>query len=152
MLRFAGWFASAERARFAFLLGARIPAWPAEARAGYRWLIIPRWRKLAERATWTEIGYALLRLPVSAVAAAISILAWTLGLVMLALPAYGWALPSGGPSFGDGGRTVVLHGRPVLAAFALVGFALLLAAPQVTRGLAAADAALSARGAPAAAT
>ena len=41
-LRAADWFARAERARLAFMLGARIPAWPAEGRAGYRWGIVPR--------------------------------------------------------------------------------------------------------------
>ena len=43
------------------MLGVRIPAWPAEARAGYRWGIVPRWRMLTERATWGEIGYGLLQ-------------------------------------------------------------------------------------------
>ncbi len=40
-LRLAEWFAAAERARFGLLLGVRIPAWPAGARAGYRWGIVP---------------------------------------------------------------------------------------------------------------
>jgi putative sensor protein/putative adhesin len=64
-LRFADWFGHFERARFSFLLGARIPAWPAEGRAGYRWHVVPRLNTLTERASWSEIGYALLRLPVS---------------------------------------------------------------------------------------
>ena len=145
-LRLADWFARAERARFAFFLGARIPAWPAvgsASRAGYRWGIIPRWRMWTEGATWAELGYALLRLPVSAVAAAISILVWAAGLVMLALPAYARALPNGGPSFGSGARTVVLHTGPQLAAVAVIGGLVLLAAPQLTRGLAFADGALA---------
>ena len=51
-LRLAYWFAQAERARFAFLIGAAIPAWPAPGtpgRAGYRWGIIPRWRMWSEQ-------------------------------------------------------------------------------------------------------
>ena len=90
-LRFAEWFATVERARFGFLLGVRIPAWPAGSssqRAGYRWGIVPRWRMFTERATWSEIGYGLLRLPVSAVAATVSVAAWAAGLVMLTLPLY----------------------------------------------------------------
>jgi signal transduction histidine kinase len=145
-LRLADWFARAERARFGFFLGARIPAWPAAGsagRAGYRWGIIPRWRMWTESATWAELGYALLRLPVSAVAAAISILAWAAGLVMLALPTYARALPNGGPSFGGGASTVVLHTGPQLAAAAVIGGLVLLAAPQLTRGLAVADGALA---------
>ena len=68
-LRAADWFAVAERARIALMLGVRVPGWPAGSRAGYRWGIVPRWRTLAEKATWGEIGYGLLRFPVSAVAA-----------------------------------------------------------------------------------
>jgi signal transduction histidine kinase len=140
-LRFADWFAVAERARLSLMLGVSIPGWPAGTRAGYRWLIIPRRRMLAERATWGEIGYALLRLPVSALALTLSVGIWAAALVMLTLPAYNSSLPNGGATIGD----TVLHGRAVLAASALIGFALLLAAPQLTRGLAVADGAMSRR-------
>ncbi len=54
-------------------LGAAIPAWPAQNRAGYRWGIVPRLRMFTERATWAEIGYGLLRLPFSAVALTLSV-------------------------------------------------------------------------------
>jgi signal transduction histidine kinase len=143
-LRLADWFARAERARFGFFLDARIPAWPAPGsagRAGYRWGIIPRWRMWAQGATWAELGYALLRLPVSAVALTISIAAWAAGLVLLVLPAYARALPNGGPTIGD----AVLHTRAQLTVAALIGVLVLLAAPQLTRGLAVADGALSRR-------
>jgi signal transduction histidine kinase len=138
----AHWFARAERARFAFLTGARIPAWPAPGspgRTGFRWGIIPRWRMWTEGATWAELGYALLRLPVSAVAAAISVAAWAAGLVLLILPAYARSLPSGGPTIGD----TVLHTRAEFTLSALIGAVLLLAAPQLTRGLAIADTGLA---------
>jgi len=141
MLRLAGWFAQAERARFAFLFGARIPAWPAAGsagRAGYRWGVIPDWRMFTQAPTWAELGYTLARLPISAVTASISIAAWALGLVMVTLPIYSWALPSGGATIGD----TVLNG-PELAACVILGCAVLLAAPQLTRSLAEADAAIS---------
>jgi signal transduction histidine kinase len=138
-LRAADWFAVAERARIALMLGVRVPAWPAAARAGYRWGVVPRWRMLTERATWSEIGYGLLRFPVSAVALTLSASAWAAGLVLLALPLYNRYLPSGGADIGG----TVLKSAPVLAASAVIGLALLLAAPQLTRGLATADAALS---------
>ena len=144
VLRAAGWFARAERTRFGFLLGARIAAWPAPGsggRAGYRWVVIPRWRMFREGATWAEIGYALLRLPISAVALTLSVGVWAAGLVALTLPAYSSALPGGGPNFGDG----VQSGAPFLVGSAILGAALLLAAPQVTRGLAVADTAVSRR-------
>jgi signal transduction histidine kinase len=140
-LRLAGWFARTERARFGFLLGVRILPWPAESRAGYRWGIIPRWRTLAEPATWAEIGYTVARPLVSAVTVTISIAVWAAGLVALTLPAYGPALPGGGPTIGGG----VHRGAAFLAASAVLGAALLLAAPQLTRGLAVADGAISRR-------
>ena len=114
-LRLAGWFAEAERARVGLMLGTRIPAWPTGSRAGYRWYVVPYWRKFAERATWGEIGYALLRLPVSAVAATLSVAVWAAGVVMLTLPLFNRYLPSGGAAFGD----AVLRGRPTLTASAV---------------------------------
>jgi signal transduction histidine kinase len=140
-LRLATWFARAERARLAFLLGVAIPAWSEQGRAGYRWGIIPHWRMFSERATWAELGYGLLRLPISAVAVTLSIGAWAAGLVALTLPAYGWDLPGGGPNI-DG---QVLHGPGPLVVSVVLGAALLLAAPQLTRGLAVADVAISRR-------
>ena len=100
-LRAATLYATAERARLGLMLGVRIPAWPAEARAGYRWGIVPRWRMLTERATWGELGYGLLRLPFSAVAVTLCVSAWAAGLVMLTLPLYNSLLPSGGAKIGD---------------------------------------------------
>ena len=46
-LRMAEGLAHVERVRFGFLLGVRIPAWPAGSRAGYRWGV-ERKRKLLE--------------------------------------------------------------------------------------------------------
>jgi signal transduction histidine kinase len=143
-LRFAEWFATAERARLGLMLGVRIPAWPAGSsseRAGYRWGVVPRWRMFTERATWSEIGYGLLRLPVSAVAATVSVAAWAAGLVMLTLPLYNSLLPSGGAKIGD----FVLGGTPRMTASAVIGLLVLLAAAQLTRGFAVADAAMSRR-------
>ncbi len=138
-LRVTSWFAAAERARVALMLGVRIPVWPAESRAGYRWGIVPRRRTLTERATWGEIGYALLRLPVSAVAASLSLWTWAASLVLLTLPLYNRYLPSGGAKIGD----VVFRGAPAMASAAAAGLALMLVASQLTRGFGRADARLS---------
>ena len=143
-LRMTEWFAVAERARMAMVLGVRIPAWPAPGspgRDGYRWLLVPHWRMFTQRATWGEIGYGLLRFPVSAVTATLSVAAWAAGLVLLTLPLYNRFLPSGGAEVGD----TVLKGTAVMATSAGIGLIVLLAAPQLTRGLATADAALSLR-------
>jgi signal transduction histidine kinase len=136
-LRAIGGLAWVERARFELLVGVRIPAWPAASRAGFRWGIVPRWHTLADRATWQELGYALLRFPVSVAMATASLATWIAGLVMLTLPFYNGALPNGGATLGD----TVLRGAPTMVGSAVGGFLLLLAAPQLTRGLALADAA-----------
>jgi signal transduction histidine kinase len=141
-LRLAEWFAREERARFALFTGEHIPAWPApgtDGRPGYRWGIIPRWRTWTEGATWAELCYALLRLPVSAIAASISIMAWAVGLLLVLLPVYGPSLPNGGPTFGD----TVLHTRHDLVISVVIGAVVIFAAPQLTRGLAIADGALA---------
>ena len=139
MLRCADGLAAGERARFDLLLGARIPGWPADPRRGYRWLVIPRRVTVFGRATWREIGYALLRLPVSLVTAVLSLMVWTMGVVLFTLPLYGGLLPGGGPTI-DG---TVLSGPAYLVASAIAGLLLLLAAPSVTCGLASADTAFA---------
>jgi signal transduction histidine kinase len=96
---------------------------------------------LTERATWAELGYPVARLPVSVACASLSVLAWAVGLALLALPAYTRELPGGGPSFGD----TVLHTHAELTGLTLAGLVLVLAAPQLTRGLATADSTLSRR-------
>jgi signal transduction histidine kinase len=138
-LRLASWFAVVERARAGLMLGARIPAWPAGSRTGYRWGILPHWRTLGERATWGEIGYALLRLPVSAVAVTVTVAFWSASLVLLTLPLYNKDLPSGGAKIGD----VVFTGTTTMASSAAIGLVLLLIAPQLTRGFGRIDAGLS---------
>src|SRR5438105_2542257 len=131
MFRLLGWLARFERARFELLVGQRIPPWPALSRAGYRFWLVPRWKAYAQRATWGEVGYALVRLPVSLGCWALAIFAWSAGLVLLTLPLYDGSLPSGGAVI-DG--HVLRAIPPVLAGCVLAGAGLLLAAPRVTRG------------------
>jgi signal transduction histidine kinase len=138
-LRLADWMSRAERARFGFLLGAEIPGWSAGDRAGYRWWVIPRWRTLRERATWGEFGYALLRPVVSSVALTLSVGAWAYGLAMVTLPLYNSYLPAGGADLGGD----VLHGWHAMLASVLGGIVLVLLAPQIARGFAAKDIALT---------
>jgi len=138
-LRVMDWLARFERARFGFFLGTSIAAWPAGERAGYRWGLVPRLRAYRERASWGEIGYAFLRLPVSLVTSVVTICVWALSVVLITLPLYSGALPQGGPVIGG----TVVTGTPVLAALVAGGVLLLLAAPALTRGLATADAALT---------
>jgi signal transduction histidine kinase len=134
------WYSVAERARFGFFLGERLPGWPASQRGGYRWWLVPRLRTLRQRSTWGEAAYALLRFPVSLAAAVISVCTWAFGLMLVTLPLYNRSLPDGGADIGGW----VLRGHSgVVALLAAAGAVLLVAAPQVTRGLAVLDTAAS---------
>jgi signal transduction histidine kinase len=138
-LRFTDWFARAERARFAVTLGEEIPAWPEGSRNGYRMRLLPRLAKLGEHATWREVLYAVIRGPLSAAAAFVNLGLWAMGLVLVTLPLYVWSLPGGAHLAG----TLLRGVSAVLAAG--IGLLVLLVAPQVTRGLAAADGAVARR-------
>jgi signal transduction histidine kinase len=139
-VRFATAFACFERARFALFLGRKLPRWPADPRRGYWWKIVPTTSMMRSRATWGEIGYAVLRLPASLAAFTLTAVVWAAGVTGLTLPLYAKYLPGGGPSF-NGNH--IHGGTALLAASAAAGFVVLLAAPPLTRGLASADAALA---------
>jgi signal transduction histidine kinase len=140
-LRCADWLAAEERARFAVLLGVRIPAWPADPRRGYRWLLVPRRATLTGRQTWGTVGYGLLEVVVTTVTVVLCLAVWAIGLVMVTLPLYSGLLPGGSATIGG----TALRGPLWLAASVAGGVVVLLAAPQLTRGLAVADAALARR-------
>ncbi|MGH3215861.1 MAG: sensor domain-containing protein, partial [Trebonia sp.] len=131
-LRCADWLAAEERARFAVLLGVRIPAWPADPRRGYRWLLVPRRATLTGRQTWGTVGYGLLEIVVTTVTVVLCLAVWAVGLVMVTLPLYSGLLPGGSATIGG----TALRGPLWLAASVAGGVLVLLAAPQLTRGLA----------------
>jgi len=133
----AGLFARAERARFAVLLGAVIPApapLPDEPRG---------WRRMnllfLARSTWLPTVYALIRLPLSAIQAVAVTAVWGVGLALIALPAYNGALPGGSAHLGS----FALNNLAWVALGVATGVALVLAAPSLTRALAAEDAAVA---------
>ncbi len=133
----AGLGARAERARFAVLLGAVIPApapLPDEPRG---------WRRMnllfLARSTWLPTVYALIRLPLSAIQAVAVTAVWGVGLALIALPAYNGALPGGSAHLGS----FALNNLAWVALGVATGVALVLAAPSLTRALAAEDAAVA---------
>jgi signal transduction histidine kinase len=134
VLLLAGWFARAERARFALLLGERIPD-PGRYRppAGGWWQRMRQY--LGARTTWRQFSYALLRLPLSCVQFVIVLTVWPVALAMIALPAYYRALPRGSEFLGG----TAPPGAWEVAGLTAGGLILLLLAPQVTRGLAVTD-------------
>jgi signal transduction histidine kinase len=140
--RFADGFAAVERARFALLLGAEVAACPADPARGYLALLIPRRGTLTSRVTYARGAYAVLRLPASLAAFTLTVVVWTAGVVGLTLPLFWRLLPDGGPSV-NGNLIADGNVRLTLWASAVIGLIALLAAPPLTRGLAAADAALA---------
>src|ERR1700730_1379130 len=78
-------FARFERARFAVMLGARMPGPPRKLSAEASWWR-RAWRFMASPATLRQFGYALLRFPLSLVQAVIVIVMWSLPLALLGLP------------------------------------------------------------------
>jgi signal transduction histidine kinase len=138
-LLLAEWLAGEERARIGLLLGVRVPGWPAEARAGFRWGIIPRRQTLREGATWGAVGSALLRPLLSAVAIALVIGGWAYGLAMVTLPLYNSSLPAGSAVIGG----TAIRGTVAMLVSVIGGVVLLITAQQLSRGFAAVDVALA---------
>ncbi len=125
--------ARVERARFWLLLGAAIapPARSESEPAGWRKLT----RLLLTPSSWLHFVYAVVRLPLSLVETTLVSAVWSTAVVLLALPAYNAALPGGAAHLGH----VAVRNPLALAGLSIAGLLLLLAAPWLTRGLAAAD-------------
>src|SRR5262245_30370269 len=87
--RAMGWF---ERGRAKLLLDLDVPSPYRPEPARDTW-----WRpflsKVTDPATWTEIVYHLLLLPIGVLTFTLAFTFWVLGLSLLFLPVYAWALP-----------------------------------------------------------
>jgi signal transduction histidine kinase len=131
------WMGRAERARFGLLLGTDIPATPLPG-GGKGW---PRrmWAPLTSAAAWRSALYGLIRFPLSTLQFVLVTVMWSTGLVLITAPAYVGALPGGGAHIA--GHLIRYPGS--LTAAVLAGLVLLLASPALTRGMAAADAAVA---------
>lgn len=153
--RAMGWF---ERGRAKVLLDLDVPSPYRADPAHDRW-----WRPYVSRvtdpATWTEIGYHLLMLPIGIFTFTVVFTFWTLGLSLLFLPAYAWAFPnqvewfdawiklnvSSSPNVivvGAQGHGWVIDTPWEFAAVSLIGALVILITPWVVRGLATANRAL----------
>jgi signal transduction histidine kinase len=131
---FGGQVARAERARFALLLGERIvPPEPLGSGLTRRRRI---WRAATRAVVWKNLGYSLLRLPLSAVEVVPLMFVWSGGLALTTLPFYNGALPGGSAHLGE----MRVAGFWWTALATLIGLGLLFIAPVLTRALAVADA------------
>jgi signal transduction histidine kinase len=150
--RALGWF---ERARAKLLLDVDVPSpYRADPPRDKWWR--PFVSRLTDPATWTEIVYDLLMLPVGIFTFTVVLTFWALGLSLLLLPAYAWAFPNQ-VQFVDSWITlnvsttpnVVLvgtqgHGWVIdtpweFAVISVIGALVILITPWVVRGLATAN-------------
>jgi signal transduction histidine kinase len=148
-----------ERVRAGVLLDLEVPRPYRADPPRDRW-----WRVFLSRATdpatWIEVAYHLVMLPIGIVTFTVTLTFWTVGLALLFLPTYAWALETP-VQFVDswvqvhiGNETdVVISGFPggdrwvidtpfEIVLISLIGLGLVLLTPWVVRGLATANRAL----------
>jgi signal transduction histidine kinase len=142
--RAMGWF---ERGRAKLLLDLDVPSPYRADPPRDRW-----WRpfvsKVTDPATWTEIVYHLLLMPIGVVTFTLALTFWVLGLATFFLPVYAWALPGPVHAFATGPDVNVIGGSsggwvidtPIeYAIVVLIGAVVLLLTPWIVRGLATAN-------------
>ena len=145
-----------ERARAKAFLRVDVPAPYRPDPPADKW-----WRlhvaRFTDPATWVEVGYHLLMLPIGVFTFTVVVVAWTVGLALLTLPLYFWTLPEQTVQVGDlvvrvghGVQVVTGPGSSIwispawlspvgVALVALLGVLIVLATPWVVRGLATAN-------------
>jgi len=97
------------------------------------------WATLSSGAAWRSVLYGLIRFPLSTLQFLLVTVVWSLALVLITAPAYTWALPGGGAHIA--GHLIRYPGALITGV--LAGLVLLLAAPVLTRWMAAGDAAVA---------
>lgn len=137
-----------ERLRAKLLLDVDVPNPHRPDPPRDRWWRIPVARA-SDPATWTEIAYGLLLLPIGTVTFAVALTLWTLGIGLLVLPTYAWAIPHSVHFFTAGTWSIVFNGHPVrgwvvdtpieFALVSLIGLVIVLAAPWIIRAIATAN-------------
>ncbi|HYG70866.1 MAG TPA: sensor domain-containing protein [Actinomycetota bacterium] len=92
MLWVSRWLGTFERVRAGVLLDTEVPAPHRADPSRDRWWTIPIARA-KDPATWTELVYHLVLMPIGVVTFGVVVGFWTLGLGLLLAPTYGWWLP-----------------------------------------------------------
>jgi signal transduction histidine kinase len=143
-----------ERVRAALLLDAEVPRPYRQDPPKDGW-----WRvhlaRATDPATWIEMAYHLLLLPIGTITFTIVVTFWSLGLALLVVPLFGWWLPNGTHVL-DSWITISVSDSPLTiqlgnmsstahwiidspfeyAIIILLGLGVLFLTPWVTRGLA----------------
>jgi signal transduction histidine kinase len=144
-----------ERVRANLLLDLDIPRPYRPDPPSDRWWRV-FWSRATDPATWTEVVYHLLMLPIGILTFTVTFTLWTVGLALLFLPTYAWALPQPvhfvdawvritldtSPNFilvGSNGTGWAIDTPIEFALVSLIGLVLLLLTPWVVRGLATAN-------------
>ena len=148
------WMGAFERVRAALFLDAEVPRPYRPDPPNDTW-----WRIYVSRATdpatWIEMAYHLLLLPIGTITFTIVVTFWTLGLSLILFPLFGWWLPDGIHVFdswltlnvtdspltvqiGNLGSTVhwIIDTPIEYAIIIFLGVVVLFLTPWVTRGLA----------------
>jgi signal transduction histidine kinase len=119
------WMADAERWRARTLLGMNGLAHPAWPGAGLVW-----WRRclavLKDPMIWKETLYELLMLGWGIATFTVTVVVWSVAFGLAFLPVYSWASPGGVPGIGNAW---------IETGWSVLGFALIVAAPWIIRGV-----------------
>ncbi len=132
------WMGEVERERAALLLRVDVPAPYRPDPPADRW-----WRvhvaRFTDPATWVEVGYHLLMLPIGVFTFTIVVASWSLAVGLVTAPLYGWALPDGLFVGDELVRWWVVDAAWEYGVVVLAGVAVLLVTPWIVRGLATAN-------------
>jgi signal transduction histidine kinase len=119
-----------ERGRFWLVLGVDIPESQPRRLSGGP---LARLRtRISSPASWREVGYLLLRLPLGVLQFALTIVFWSVPVALLTLPIYNWALPNGGAALGFG---ITVRSWWSTALVGVLGLLLLVLSPRLVRWL-----------------
>jgi signal transduction histidine kinase len=133
------WMGGVERARGRAFLDVDVPAPYRPDPPADKW-----WRvhvaRFTDPATWIEVAYHLLALPIGIFTFAVAVAFWATGIGLVAAPAYYWALPQPVYLVGTEAHHFFVVDTPVdYVLVVLMGIAVLLVTPWVVRGLATAN-------------
>jgi len=127
-----------ERARARAFLDVDVPApYRADPPADTWWRV--HVARFTDPATWVEVGYHLLMLPIGIFTFTVALTFWAMGIGLVTAPLYAWALPDGMYVGDELTRWWVVDTPLEFAAVALAGVAVILVTPWIVRGLATAN-------------
>lgn len=127
-----------ERARAKALLDVEVPAPYRPDPEPDKW-----WRvhvaRFTDPATWVEVGYNLLMLPIGVFTFTVVVTFWSVAITLVTTPLWGWALPDGLIVGDELNRWWVIDTPLEYSAVVLTGVLFVLVTPWVVRGLATAN-------------